>query len=74
MWGYWGGTGGWLGSIGMVLVWVLVIGGVVALVRSYGLGPSSAPDRAQEIARERFARGELSPSEFEDLQRGLGTR
>ncbi|MDA8345956.1 MAG: hypothetical protein M0Z66_10795 [Thermaerobacter sp.] len=70
MWGYWGGTGGWLGPILMVLFWVLVIGGIVALVRSYGR-PHAEPDRAQEILRERYARGEISRQELEDLQSGL---
>ena len=70
MWGYWGGTGGWLGPILMVLFWVLVIGGVVALVRSYGRSQPE-PDRAQAILRERYARGEISRQELDDLQHGL---
>ncbi len=70
MWGYWGGTGGWLGPILMVLFWVLVIGGLVALVRSYGRAQTE-PDRAQEILRERYARGEISRWELDDLQQGL---
>jgi putative membrane protein len=70
MWGYWGGTGGWLGPILMVLFWVLVIGGIVALVRSYGQARPE-PDRAQEILRERYARGEISRWELDDLQQGL---
>ena len=73
MWGYWGGTGSWLGSIVMLLFWVLVIGGIVALVRSYGRsGPG--PDRAEEILRERYARGEISGQELDDLKRGLAAK
>ena len=70
MWGYWGGTGSWLGPIVMVLFWLLLIGGIVALVRSYGRSQPGA-DRAEQILRERYARGEISREELEDLKRGL---
>jgi len=73
MWGYWGSTWSWLGSIVMLLFWVLVIGGIVALVRSYGQ-PQSGPDRALGILRERYARGEISHQELEELQHGLTTK
>jgi len=74
MWGYWGGTGGWFGPILMLVFWVLVIGGIVALVRPFARPQATAPDRAQEILRERFARGEISRAELDDLQRGLGAK
>jgi putative membrane protein len=71
MWGYWGGAGSWLGPTAMVLFWVLVVAGIVALVRSYGRSSQSRPDRAHEILRERYARGEISRQELEELQHGL---
>ena len=73
MWGYWGGTGGWFGPILMLVFWVLVIGGIVALVRSFSR-PEVDPDRAQQILRERYARGEIGHAELSDLQQGLGTK
>ena len=65
---------GWLGytgmAIGMVLFWVLLIVGIVALVR-FSTGdrqPRSftpAPSPEQVLA-DRFARGEISETEFRD--------
>lgn len=68
MWGAWG--------IGMMLImlafWVLVIIGIVLGIRwLLGTGQGSAPDRALEILRERYARGEINREEFEARKRDL---
>ena len=72
MMGYgWGMTGfGWLG---MSLFWVLIILALVFLVRNLdGFVPRTPrADRSLEIARERFAKGELSQEEFEAVKRTL---
>jgi putative membrane protein len=70
MWG-WG-----MGMMVMMLVfWGLVIGGVVLLVRWLaGLGSGregGGRDRALEILRERYARGEIDREEFESRRRDL---
>ena len=55
-------------GIGMVLFWVLIIAGIVALVM-YVVGdrrtqqPSQSPD---QILAARFARGEISETEYRD--------
>ncbi|MCO6412748.1 MAG: SHOCT domain-containing protein [Thiogranum sp.] len=64
-----------LGWIFMILFWVLVIAGVIALVRWLTAGPSrreqgiSTPAHRTptDILRERYARGEIDREEF--LQR-----
>ena len=87
MMGYGNGYGmGWFGGIGMVLFWGLVIFGIVMLLRWFSnqsgrgtslSGTSSAGnnmggrDQALEIARERLAKGEIKPEEFESIKRGL---
>ena len=62
-----------------MLLWLLVIAGIVVLVvwavrssqgRSSG-APSAEPD-AMEIARRRYARGEISKEQFEQLKQDLG--
>ena len=63
--------GAWLGMglgmllwvvVAVVVVW-LIVRGLIALERSRpGYGADSRPD---EILRERFARGEIDPDEFE---------
>lgn len=71
MWG-WG-----MGMMVMMLVfWGLVIAGVVLLVRWLaGLGGGreggGRTDRALEILRERYARGEIDREEFESRKRDL---
>jgi len=74
------GFGGWgwgmgVGPLLMILFWVLVIVGVVALFRSLQSGPQSGPGprakTAAEIVQERYARGEINREEFEQKMRDL---
>ncbi|QSG06109.1 SHOCT domain-containing protein [Halapricum desulfuricans] len=76
-----GGVGG-VGWFGLgPLLWIVVIGAIVALVAGYarpngstGNRPHSGTDDALAALRERYARGELSDEEFERRrQRLLGT-
>lgn len=56
-----------------VLLWVAVIAAVVYLaVRLTRDGHHhDGPDRARQMARERFARGEITGEELDDLERRL---
>lgn len=77
----WGGFGfGWWGVLMMLLMvvfWAAVIGGVVLLVLwlvqqarpAVGPGPGSA--RPLDILRERYARGELTREQYEQMRRDL---
>lgn len=78
MMGWGGGYGMIFGPIFMILVLALVIAIAVLLVRWLG-GPSwqaTAPQRsagtALDILKERFARGEIDKTEFEERRRVLG--
>ncbi len=68
MWGAWG-----LGMMLMMLVfWGLVIAGIVLAIRWLaGQGERSRSDRALDILRERYARGEINKDEFEAKRRDL---
>ena len=78
MWPYgygagWGWTiGGW---IMMVVFWGLVIVGIVALVRAASNRGGGAESRDKEtpveILRRRYAAGELSKEQFEDMKRNV---
>jgi len=73
MMGY-GGGWGYLGMLHMLLWWVLIILGIVVLVKwlTGGKGDSrGSGDRALEILRERYARGEIDKDEFEKRKRDL---
>ena len=68
MWGMWGG--GML--LGMLAFWVLVIVGIVAGIRwLLGQERRAGSDRALEILRERYARGEIGKEEFDARIRDL---
>ena len=74
---------GWLmwGAGGLVMIcmmfvfWGLVIAGLVLGIRwLVRQGRDGQPDRALEILRERYARGEINKEEFEARRRDLGGR
>ena len=72
MWG-WGPGWGWFGVMHL-LFWGLVIAVVFAFFRSLAGGRAAgrgAADRAQEILRERYARGEIDQREYDERRRHL---
>ncbi len=64
------GTNGWLMFAGMALVAGAILGSVWLIVRRAGADVSAGPTAA-DIVRERFARGEITPEQFEDAKRAL---
>jgi putative membrane protein len=77
MMGGYGWGGGWgFGMIGMLLWWLLIILGIVLLAKwlfsgAPGGGGRHPENRALEILRERYARGEIDKKEFEERKRDL---
>lgn len=81
---HWGGMGPWmmgwwgspiLGGIGMFLVWALIIAGVVWLVQSLARGTGTGAPPAEsplDILKRRYASGEISREQFEQMKRDLG--
>ncbi len=69
--------GSWMfGGWWMIIVWLVVIGlvvwGVVTLTRRRGPESGSGEKRsAMDIARERYAKGEISKEEFERIKKDL---
>jgi putative membrane protein len=67
----WGWIG--LGMLHMLLFWVLVVLGIVALTRWLAGGSvRDGPARAIDILKARYARGELTKEQFEQMKRDIG--
>lgn len=64
--GWWGYAGM---GIGMVLFWALLILGIVALIR-FSTGEQSRsvspPPSPEQVLADRFARGEITETEYRD--------
>lgn len=68
-WDY-AGAGGWLMLAGMAILAVVILGSVWLIVhRPAATTPRSG---AEELLRERFARGEITREQFEEAKRILG--
>ncbi|HVL34982.1 MAG TPA: SHOCT domain-containing protein [Burkholderiales bacterium] len=69
----WGWIG--LGVLHMALFWVLVILGIVVLVKWLaGGGETSGPrslERPLDILKARYARGEITREQYEQMKRDL---
>ena len=70
--GMMGGWGmGWFGGIFMMIFWVLVLVGLVFLIKwliqvtNRGRSDNGNHNRALDILKERYARGEIDTDEFE---------
>lgn len=69
-WDY-AGAGGWLMLAGMAVLALVILGSVWLIVHRPGVTPPTRSS-AEEILRERFARGEITREQFEEAKRILG--
>lgn len=75
MWNGFEGMGwGWigLGMVHMLLFWIIVILGIVALVRWLAAGSAGEQPRALDILKARYAKGEITREQFEQMKRDIG--
>lgn len=76
--GIMGGWGsGWFGGIFMIIFWILIVVGLVFLIKwliqsinRRQIGDAGG-NRALEILKERYARGEMDRNEFERMKTDL---
>jgi putative membrane protein len=73
------GPGGWGWMLGgwimMLVFWGLVIAGIIVLVRvltNRNVSGQASLDNALEILRRRYAAGEITKEQFEEMKRTLG--
>jgi putative membrane protein len=74
MWGEHEGMGWWMlfGSIWFVIFWGVVIWAIATVSgRGDRASPSGGAESAVDIARRRYALGEISREEFEQIRRDL---
>ena len=65
---FWGMGGGWfVGAFLLIIIVVLILAGI-----NRRTGPENyKKDKAMEILRERYAKGEISKEEFDERKRNL---
>ena len=66
-----------IGALIMIAFWVLVIGGAVWLVATLARGastgaPSAAGQTPLDVLKARYAKGEITKEQFEEMKRALG--
>lgn len=64
----------WLGALGMIIWWALIISLIVYLVKWIGHGTKehrSHSSNAMEILKERYAKGEIDRKDFEEKKKDL---
>jgi putative membrane protein len=68
-----GGSGGWLMGIFMVIFCGLIIWGIIAIVRYFGRTRQfdNQDNSALEILKRRFAKGEINKDEYEQKKKDL---
>ena len=62
------------GFIFMILFWALIVYGVVLLVRHWSNSHKGHPGRgssAQDILKERYAKGEITKEQFESIKKDI---
>jgi len=76
--GMMGGWGtGWFGGILMVVFWILILVGLIFLIKwliqstSRDKTTGSGGNRALEILKERYAKGEIDKEEFENKKKDM---
>jgi putative membrane protein len=62
---------GWSTMVIMAFFLVLLIVGIAYLVRNLGSGKSLKEDTALDILKKRYASGEISREEFEDMKKNI---
>lgn len=66
---------GWMvfGWLMMIVWWALIIGAVILIVRALVRNASGTPSghSALDIIKERYAKGEITKKEFEEMKREL---
>jgi len=67
------GMGWWMvvGSVWFVVFWGLIVWAVVSLTTRREVASPAGTSTALEIAKARYARGEINREEFEQLRRDL---
>jgi putative membrane protein len=65
-----------LGAILSLVFWALITGGVALLVvwlaRSAGVSSAARGESALDILKTRYAKGEITKEQFEEMKRNLG--
>ena len=69
--GWMWGAGMGLGSLSMLAFWAAIIIGGILVYRSMSGSGHSAPDSPEEILKRRFASGQITREQYDDMRHAL---
>jgi putative membrane protein len=67
----WGIGFGFVGLLMQVIIWVAIIYGIIWFIKSMKNGKMGGADTALEILKQRYAKGEITKKEFEEMKKDI---
>ncbi len=71
--GHWffGGLGGYWNMVFIIIFWIIAIAVIIWLIKEQKLSSLFSSKSAEEILKERYAKGEITKKKFEQIKKEI---